>query len=540
MSLQGDLSTLDLAGLLQNLETHGKSGLLSVDGAAGTTQLYFDAGQISLLAFEGRPSLMAVLAASGAITAEEREAAGKKRRRAKKSLGEVLVAAGAIEHGQLVEVATARLLDEACELVSTGSGAFTFTEGAIPARVFDPEERRLGMRLPAGPLLMESARRDDHWRLIRERVPSDSAHYVVQRAPQTGASTSELLPHLLERLDGTRSVAEAMACFPHRRFDAYQLLADLVESRAVREIAPAELAKVAERLARHNRERALVLLERGLVAQPRNHELLVVKATLSETVGELEDASEALKMLVHLHLEAGERDEARARLDQLKELSPSDPAVWARSFALALEEERQADAQREGRRLAELYREPGLFKKACGVLERLVALDGSSWELTRELARTRADAGEAEAAVRGLERFGEERLTNGEYPLALHVYEEILSIDPKNARAKDTIELIQSGELERRRARRRRVIRRLSLAACAVALVGWLAYEGRARAAYLETTRAIGRERLIEATRYEEAIRRFEAVRADYPLATSAWIDARLVIADLRARQRED
>jgi tetratricopeptide (TPR) repeat protein len=331
-----------------------------------------------------------------------------------------------------------------------------------------------------------------------------------------------------------------MACFPHRRFDAYQLLADLVESRAVREISPPELAKVAEELARHNRERALVLLERGLVAQPRNHELLVVKATLSETVGELEDASEALKMLVHLHLEAGERDEARARLDQLKELSPSDPAVWQRSFSLALVEERHADAQREGRRLAELYREPGLFKKAGGVLERLVELDGSSWELARELARTRADAGEAEAAVRGLERFGEERLTNGEYPLALHVYEEILSIDPKNARAKDTIELIQSGELERRRARRRRVIRRLSLAACAVALVGWLAYEGRARAAYLETTRAIGRERLIEATRYEEAIRRFEAVRADYPLATSAWIDARLVIADLRARQRED
>ena len=90
MSLQGDLSTLDLSGLLQNLETQSKSGLLSIEGPAGTTQLYFDEGQLSLLAVEGRPSLMTVLLASGAIREKDLKAAQRKRRRTKKSLGEVL------------------------------------------------------------------------------------------------------------------------------------------------------------------------------------------------------------------------------------------------------------------------------------------------------------------------------------------------------------------------------------------------------------------------------------------------------------------
>ena len=101
-----------------------------------------------------------------------------------KSLSETLVARRTIGAEDLASVAHARLLDEACEIVSAEGGAFTFTEGTVPRGVFDPEERRLRLRLPSSGLLMEAARRQDHWRLIRERVPSDTAHFVVQHVPR--------------------------------------------------------------------------------------------------------------------------------------------------------------------------------------------------------------------------------------------------------------------------------------------------------------------------------------------------------------------
>jgi len=55
MSLQGDLSTLDFAGLFQNLEAARKSGLLTVQvPGQGETKLYFHQGKLALIAYEGR------------------------------------------------------------------------------------------------------------------------------------------------------------------------------------------------------------------------------------------------------------------------------------------------------------------------------------------------------------------------------------------------------------------------------------------------------------------------------------------------------
>jgi len=145
MSLSGDLSTLELADLLQNLEIHKRTGLLTIEEDEGPSHLYFQDGCLALFAREDRAELMTVLVASGTITAEELATARKKRRRTKRSLGEVLVQIGALDAETLQAVASSRLLDEACELVAAKRGAFTLHAGGIPRGVFDPEERRLDL-----------------------------------------------------------------------------------------------------------------------------------------------------------------------------------------------------------------------------------------------------------------------------------------------------------------------------------------------------------------------------------------------------------
>jgi len=539
MSLQGDLSTLDFAGLFQNLEAAQKEGLLTIQGTSGQAKLYFRQGRLSLFSSPGRVPLVDLMVASGLVDAADADAARKKARRGKKRVGEVLVASGVLTEERLREFATCRLMDEACELIASGAGAFEFTEGAIPARVFDPEERRLELALPAGPLLLESARREDHWKLIRDRVPSDALHYVVQHPPRDPGTpeAKALQDQVVQRLDGTHSVAEVVAAFPHQRLEVYQLLADLADAQVVRIAAPGDMNRLVQDIARKDQKRAWAILQRGLLSHPHNPNLLMTKALIAQDIGELEQAAEALKVLVHQHLQSGEQDLALKGIDRLKDLDPDDAFVWERSYELALQDRRRSDAIADGRKLVELYRGPGLFKKAVAVLEKLTELDPGSWELVRDLARNRADGGDQAGAVAGLERFGSVRLEKEDYGTARHVYEQILELDPDNTTAKETIGSIKSGELARRIEKKRRLRARLAAGLGTLLACVWLGYEGSSRHAYVEATHEIGRERWIEKRFYLEAIELYEQVKREYPFSTTTLYDLRRQLEQLRKKQ---
>jgi tetratricopeptide (TPR) repeat protein len=533
MSLQGDLSILELGDLIQNLETHERSGILSVECQKGPVHLYFRDGRLTLFSRPGRASLMSVLLASGAVSSAAMEAATKKRRRTRKSLGEVLVATGAIEEDALVDVAASRLLDEACELIAVGGGAFTFTQGKLPRGVFDPEERRLNLSLPAGPLLLEAARREDHWKMIRARVPSDSMHYVVQRKP---AQCSPLAERMLELLDGTRSVAEVMTSFPHRRFEAYQQLADLVEGHVLRVVEPGDMAGLVKDLARHDQERAWTVISRGLEAHPQNVELLAEQAVLAEGLGFKDDALDALKLLVHVHTESGERAAASDELERARALHPESTWILERTLAMAVEEGRLEDARRDGLQLAALYQKPGLHKKTCKVLETLLALQPDDCELHLELARAQADCEDLEAAFKTLDKRARRLLAAEDYQRAEALYHEALALDPANKEAQARLAAIQSGRLERRRARVRRVVRSVLAGVIAALLLAVAGFEIAARISFRRASRAVSEAELVESGRYDQAIRIYEQVQSAYPMTSTALLDVRGVIAELEAK----
>lgn len=538
MSLQGDLSTLDIAGLLQNLESARKSGLLSVRDGAVEKKLYFHEGKLALISYADRPSLPEILEVSGVVSTREMEVAQRRKKGTKRTLGSVLVGMKVLDPERLASISAARLTGEACELINARSGAFVFTEGPIPRGIFDPEERALGITLPAGPLLLEAARRSDHWALIRDVIPSDSTHYVLSRQPREPGEPSQkqLLEQMTPLLDGSRSVTEIVAAFPHRRFEAYQMLADLAETQAIKVAGAGDMNRMIQEVSRHDRSRAMALLERGLESSPRNLDLLCTKALLAEELGELEQATEALKMAVHLQLESGAVDGARAGLERLKELGPEDPFVYERSFELALEEGRVDDALADGEHLVELYREPGLFRKAARVLERMVEASDGAWDHVRALAQARADAGERDEAIKGLESYGSRHLSAENYAFAHKVYAEILAIDPDSQGARETIDEIKSGEMARRKAFWRKMKSRVLLVGALVAALFCLGYEVFARRAYVDAQEEIVRRGLIEAGQYAQALEVYASMRARFPWATVSLYDVRMQMAQLESK----
>jgi len=538
MGLQGDLATLDLTGLLQNLESARNSGVLTIQDGRDVSRLYFREGKLAAVSYPDRPSTAEFLAAAGIVDAAELERAGKSRRKGR-WLGQILVDAGLVEHDYLVALITARITDDACEMLMTRAGRFEFEDGGGPSGGFDADELAIGVTLPAGPLLLEAARRSDHWKMIRERIPSDSVHYELARKPAAAATpeAAKLLRHVAPLLDGTRSIGEIAARFPHRRFEVYELLAQLAESRTIRRCDPSELAKRVVELARRDKARAWELLARGLELDPRNLTLLAAKAQLAEKMGDREQACEALKLVAHIELENGGRAGARDALDRLKKLDRDDPFVWEKSFELALEEDRTDDALADGRRLVELYRGPGLDKKAAAVIERLLESVGQTWDLVREFAQLRAAARDVRGAVQVLEKYGTARLREEAYPLARRAYDEILAIEPSNRRAKQVVEEIASGTLAQERVRWRKLRRRAVLAGICLVLLPWLTYECFARAAYMNVTRVVLRERWIEDARYDDAIAAYRNVSERYGWATVSLYEVSESIVELEAKR---
>jgi tetratricopeptide (TPR) repeat protein len=538
MGLQGDLATLDLTGLLQNLETARNTGVLTVEDGRDVARLCFREGRLAAVAYADRPSVAEYLVAAGVVDADRLQRARKGRRK-KGTLGKHLVDAELLDPERLVGLVTSRITDEACDLLTTGAGRFEFVDGDAPADWFDDDELALGIALPAGPLLLEAARRADHWRVIRERIPSDSMHYELARRPGAAATAAaaKLVKELVPLLDGTRSVGEIATRFPHRRFEVYELLAQLAAAQTIRPCDPADVAKRVVDLARRDEGRAWELLARGLDHDPRNQSLLTTKAHLAERRGEREQACEALKMVAHLELERGGREAARTVLERLKTLDADDPFAWERSFELALEEGRGEDAVADGKRLVELYRGPGLAKKAAAVIERLLDVGRPTWDLVHELVQLRVDAHDVRGAVEVLDRYGSARLAEEAYPLAQRAYDEVLLLEPRNKRAKQVLVEIASGALVQRRARMRRRRRLGVLAAVCFVLAPWLIYESVARAAYGEATRRMLDERWLEDARYDDAIAAFRYVRESYPWSTASLFEASGTLAALEAKR---
>ncbi len=538
MSIQGDLSTLDLAGLFQNLEGARKNGVLTIRDGRHATRLRFRAGQLSGLTYPDRPDLGAFLLAAGVVDAAALERARKQGR--KSSLADALAGAGLVDRATLTAWVRERVTDEASELLMTRAGRFEFHEGDGPELMFDADEAALALYLPAGPLLLEAARRSDHWKMIRERVPSDGLHFEIALQPKAAKneSAAALQSRVLELLDGTRSVGEIAARFPHRRFEFYELMSTLVATRAIKLCDPNDAGRRIRAMASRDPQRAMELLERALESNPHDLTLLSTKVLLAETTGQLEEAGEALKLVVHLELERGGLRDARAALDKLKTIDADDPFVWERSFDLALSEKRIADATADAEKLVALYRGPGLHKKARGVIERLIPLAGESWALVQQLARSCADSGDVRGGVQVLEKFGRERLAEEKYAAARHAYLEILALDPQAKGAQAVLDEIDGGVIERKRARWRKIRLRLILVLCAAVFVPWIAYEALARRAYIEVTRQMLRQDWTAAGRERFAIEEFRAVGGRYHWSSTAQFEVPAIVAELEATAR--
>src|SRR5262245_33908940 len=328
MTVTGDTKSLGLADLLQTFESNQRSCTLDLVTETGKARLRVRDGKFAALAAEGRPRLVDRLVAWKLVSARQVENARRKRGPSRRCLTAFLVESGALAETQLREAAQAALVEDLSDLVANGASSFECRDdgdAAGPAEPaaeavepepeersdapsFDPDERALSLSVPIGATLLEAARRSDHWSRVRKAIPSDTATFVARDGVALPADLAdpELALRLLALLDGTRNVKEAVDECARDRLGAYECLLHFVRDRLVRIASAEDLFALAQSMERSSVPRAQHLVTRGLEAEPHHVGLLELGARLAKRAGDPKAAAAALKLVAHVHSEAGD------------------------------------------------------------------------------------------------------------------------------------------------------------------------------------------------------------------------------------------
>lgn len=540
MTFQGELTSIGLSDLLQYIESGNRSGTLSIDDGSQTQYLYLNSGQISRIAFDGRRPLFEVVTRVLDWPQDHLEKLKKRRRGTGKSLGETAVRLGMTDNDQLREIATARLLDDACRFIIEARGEFLFEEDQEPTRVFDSEEKRLDLQISVSGVLLEAATRSDELEEARKVLPSDEIHLVLVEGSidPSNSDYPELVASLIAELDGSVSVGEVRDLFPGDSTRVTCLLARWLGEHRLRVVGPDELALLARSGKVGEAERALELVRRGLSVQPRHPELLEQEGSLCEELGSLREASRSYRLLGHHFLEASDTDRGRELFEKSRDLEPADPAPRERLLELAVDDGRIEDAISEGMALVELHRVPGLHDRARAVLECLIAVAPEQLSLRVEWARSTAESGEPTVAAEELLRLARKRARKGESEAAREALAFAATIDPTNSGVQELLSDLQNDIFQQRRVAWKRWRRRATQSVVMVLILAVFVLDLRARMAVVEVTRSVSRERLIEKGEYKQALNRYQQlVDGQWPLP-AVWLEVNPLLKELRRKIR--
>jgi hypothetical protein len=208
MPLEGPLRELGIHDVFQLLDLGRETGVLTVTSEvrqnAGT--VFFEHGAVVHAAIGTNPHLFGtVLLRAGRLSETDLARARRAQQRGDdRRLGEILVDMGILEREELEHFVRRQIVEVVFEIMSWREGHFHFADGP-----FDASGLEAPVRLPAGSLLLEAARRIDEWDRIRARIPHLGLVPVLAAADPAHQTPLELLPEeweILAMADGARSM----------------------------------------------------------------------------------------------------------------------------------------------------------------------------------------------------------------------------------------------------------------------------------------------------------------------------------------------
>ncbi|MHC4958131.1 MAG: DUF4388 domain-containing protein [Planctomycetota bacterium] len=472
MGLAGELSTIGLAEVFQNLAFNHLTGTLTIRQGEGEAHVRFEDGRIKAFApMAGQPIDYVELARWANAASEEAlaKAAGTNRRRTLKAY---LAAMGDFDEAAYDRAVSTQVEELLLPLFGLKNGSFSFAEGASKKRRFDRDQSDCGVDLEPQSVAMEAARRHDEWQTLEHLIPARKEILVPTDGEfEDALDDASATMHYL--CDGTRRLGDAVEQCNLKEYDALTTVARLIETGRLVVAEPADLVALAQR-ARMAGDITLALtrLELAVELDGADIESRRELVKLYERAGRPEDAAYGLVKLAAMLKERGDVESAREAQERASIVAPGNLDVLEKGLRFFESLGEKTRALRSGESLADALVKEGLFEDAQPLYERLLQESPRSESLRIALARCMVQLDQAEHAVQHLLSVADDAFDQGDLPHARRLYREVLTITPDNAEAQARIDEIESGAAQRRTARRR-LAKVLFAAVIVLALCGW-------------------------------------------------------------------
>ena len=211
--VSGNIEPASFPHLLVDLHRHGATGSLKVTGPVHPKALYFRSGRILFgSSNDPRDQLGAILIESGRISREQLDEVNAKVGPGN-PLAKVLAESGFVNQRELGDAARVKVERILADVLSWDSGTFEFEDGVLPKGAVD-------LKLSTERLLLAAVQRVPDRSFALRHVDLST---VLEPEPAGEAALSEVRAEvwpLLERLDGTRTLKDAIALTRLDEFEA--------------------------------------------------------------------------------------------------------------------------------------------------------------------------------------------------------------------------------------------------------------------------------------------------------------------------------
>jgi hypothetical protein len=252
MGIHGNLSTMNVADLLQFLATGKKTGMLKFERAKIVKQIYFDNGLIiGAGSNDPKEYLGQLLIHYGKLDESRLKAALEIQRQSGGKLGEILVSTKVLPQADVQDILRIRTLDIIYDLFLWEEAHFELYDNEPPPADI--------IRIEVEPtkVIMDGAYRIDEWKRYRSKIPSDRAVLELDSGWTKFLSEGKEVRQIFYFVEKRMSVAEICYNMHASPFHVYGQLYDLVSKGIARVtgevperfIAAKDLADVPESIA---------------------------------------------------------------------------------------------------------------------------------------------------------------------------------------------------------------------------------------------------------------------------------------------------
>ncbi len=441
----------DLARLLSSMQEQAKTGTLKLRGADGRVKyVYLKRGTVELLKTNRSRTLLGkALLKRHKLTDEQLRAALERQKAATGSLrlGEILVGMGIVKESDVHQALAYQIAEEIFELFTWEHIESEFYRGEPPLDIFESEDLQARVSLSPVQLAREAIRRQNELAEIRRTLPSPGDVLApLQRAYRPDNEQNPAIAEVLSCLDGQRTIGELLDVVRAPDLVALRVLVKMVQEGDAVPLSASELIPLGQALEeRGELERAQQRYRRAEDLGHPDFDLPRRIGQIAEALGDVAEACRRYAVYADRCDQAGYPEVAAQTLERVLQLDPDQAHARQRYGDLLV---KQAKAAREAgdasagevlekaaaqyERLLERAASP---EQQRAYLSELVEILPGRDDLRERLAQVSISLGDSAQAVIELQELATNALEAQRWERAVEVLEKILSIDPNDIMA---------------------------------------------------------------------------------------------------------